>query len=619
MTTHEAHHPHVPSHSQIREFTPRAAILGMIFGFFFAVANAYLALKIGSTISASIPAAIMSMGLLKLMFRNSTILENNIVQTIATVGEGLAAGVIFTIPALILLGESPSIGRIFLLSALGGILGILFMIPMRRYIIVQEHKKLPFPEGTACAEILKAGEKSGGAAVMAAWGVLAAAIYKICSNALFLWKETPTWVFNIFNKAEFTIDATPSLLGVGYIVGPRITSFMFAGGVFAWWILIPLIMLFGIGTDAIYPADAAISSMSADDIWSNYVRYIGVGCLAIGGLYSLVKIFPLLYKTIHVSVTELFGGFKERAHLPRTEKDISMAWLLLGSLAIILFLWGFPTLPMNLLTIVLLVILSFFFVAVTSITVGLVGSTSNPVSGMTITTLLITCIIFVLLGWTERLYLISAMTMGCVACCAICLAGTTAQDLKAGYILGATPRSQQLAEIIGVLIPSLALGYTIYILNAAYGIGSKVMPAPQATLMAMVVKGVIGGGLPYTLVTAGAFLGFVMILLRIPVLPFALGVYLPLSLTTGMIVGAIVRAYVDHKHSQDLLVQERGLLLSSGLIGGDACIGIAIALGALTGVIPADAPGRLPDWISLLTYALLACGLGYYAIRRKSH
>lgn len=293
-----------------------------------------------------------------------------------------------------------------------------------------------------------------------------------------------------------------------------------------------------------------------------------------------------------------------------------MAWLLIGALGIILFLWVFPTLPMNLLTIVLLVVLSFFFVAVTSLTVGLVGSTSNPVSGMTITTLLITCIIFVLLGWTERLYLISAMTMGCVACCAICMAGTTAQDLKTGYILGATPMYQQIAEIIGVIIPSLALGYTIYILNQAYGIGSSVMPAPQATLMSMIVEGVISGDLPYALVGIGILLGFVMMILQIPVLPFALGVYLPLSLSAATMVGGLVRGYVDRKKT-DESAQEKGILLASGLIGGDACIGVLLAFGALTKIIPADKPGLLPDWVSLVAFILLGLGLGFLALRKK--
>lgn len=616
MSQHETFEPYIPASSHVKEFTLRATLLGMLFGFFFAVANGYLALKIGSTVSASIPAAIMSMAILKIFFKHSTVLENNIVQTIATVGEGLAAGVIFTIPALILLGDTPSVWRIFLLSSLGGILGILFMIPMRRFIIVEEHKTLPFPEGTACAEILKAGEKSHHVAIFALWGVLAAAVYKIFSNAIFLWQETVSWTFGVLKKAEFSIDGTPALLGVGYIIGPRISGYMFAGGVVAWWVIIPLIVEFGLGSTMVYPSKNPIASMGADDIWSNYVRYIGAGCLAIGGLYSLVRIFPLLYRTVHASFKELFGGYKERANLPRTQKDISLAWLLIGSLAIILFLWIFPSMPMNLLTIILLVILSFFFVAVTSITVGLVGSTSNPVSGMTITTLLITCIIFVLLGWTERLYLIAAMTMGCVSCCAICMAGTTAQDLKAGYLLGSTPLYQQIAEIIGVFIPSLALGYTIYILNQAYGIGSNVMPAPQATLMSMIVEGVISGNLPYSLVAIGVLLGFAMIILRIPVLPFALGVYLPLSLSTATMLGGLVKAYVDRKQ-RDELTKERGILLASGLIGGDACIGVLLAFGALAKFIPADKPGILPDWTSLAAFILLAIGLGFLTLRER--
>ena len=614
MSHPEEFRPHISAHSHVKEFTLRATILGMIFGLLFAVANAYLALKVGTTVSASIPAAILSMALLKILFKNGTILENNIVQTIATVGEGLAGGVIFTIPALILLGETPSISRIFILSSLGGVLGILFMIPMRRFIIVQEHKKLPFPEGTACAEILKAGESNNRTAIMASWGLLAAGVYKILSNALFVWKETPTWVF--FKKSEFSIDGTPALLGVGYIIGLRITALMFAGGIAAWWVLIPLIKIFGLGDSMVYPSHIPIADMGVEEIWNNYVRYIGAGTLAFGGILSLIRIAPLIYKAIHVGVKDLIGSLKEKAHPPRTDLDISMSWLIPGAAAIILALWLIPSLPMNFFTILLLVILGFFFVTVTCLTVGLVGSTSNPVSGMTITTLLITCVIFVLLGWTERIYLISAITMGCVACCAICMAGTTSQDLKTGYILGATPKSQQLAEIIGVIIPSLALGYTIYILNEAYGIGSVNMPAPQATLMSMIAEGVISGGLPYGLVGVGVMIGVMMAFLRIPVLPFALGVYLPLSLTAATMVGGIARAYVDYR-SSDLIQQERGILLASGLIGGDACIGIVVAVLAIFKVIPIDSPALLPDWMSLLLFLGLGLGLALFTLRKQ--
>ncbi len=600
----EPFEPYIAPTTHIREFSLRATLLGLLFGFFFAVANAYLALKIGQTVSASIPAAVLSMGLMKLYCRNTTILEHNIVQTIATVGEGLAGGVTFTIPALFLLGESVSIGRIFLLSSLGGILGILFMIPMRRFIIVEEHGKLPFPEGTACAEILKAGEKNSRSALLAVWGLIAAAVYKIGSSALFLWKETPTWIFQFFHKAPLTIDTSPALLGVGYIIGPRIATLMFAGGIMGWWIIIPLIKLFGTGGTAIFPAKLPIAELSSPQIWSYYVRYIGAGTVAMGGLLSLIRIGPILYKTLRVSIRELRGGFKTPANIARTDRDISMAWLILGSVAIILTLWLFPGLPMNFFTVFLLTVLGFFFVAVTSLIVGIIGSSSNPVSGMTLTTLLITCVIFTMLGWTERIYLISAITMGCVACIAICMAGTTSQDLKTGFLLGATPKSQQIAEILGVLIPSLALGYTIYILNAAYQIGSDKMSAPQATLMSIIANGVINGELPYTLMGVGVLIGLVMALLGIPILPFALGLYLPLSLTTATMFGGLVRKIVDRKNPSEP-VQKRGILFSSGLISGDALIGVVIALLTILGIVPMHSTSYFSDEASFAIFLLL--------------
>lgn len=616
MSKHsEVFHPHIPSDRNVREFTPRAVVLGLFFGFFFAVANAYLALKLGTTISASIPAAILSMAILKFVLKKGTILENNIVQTIATVGEGLAAGVIFTIPALILLGESPSIGRIFILSITGGILGILLMIPMRRFIIVKEHKTLPFPEGTACSQILKAGEKDSKVAFMAVWGFLGGAIYKICTNAFYFWKEITTSSTQLLKNVLFTIDGTPALLGVGYIIGPRITGMMFAGGILAWWGFIPLIKIFGGPDVTIYPATIPITQMGPEEIWDQYIRYIGAGTLTVGGLHSLIKVFPLLFKTIHLSSKELFTGLLKRSHIERTDRDISIGWLLIGSLFILLFLWLFPGMPMNFFTILLLLILGFIFVAVTSITVGLVGSTSNPVSGMTITTLLITCILFVLLGWTERIYLISAITMGCVACCAICMAGTTSQDLKTGFLLGATPQKQQIAEIIGCIIPSLALGYTIYFLNQAYEIGSTLMPAPQATLLSMIAQGVVHGNLPYDLVGIGALIGIVLILLDVSVLSFALGLYLPLSLTAATMVGGLVRAFVNKKTSSEI-TQEKGILLSSGLIGGDACIGIFIAALTIFKIIPPDAPSLFPNFVGFLAFGLLAVGIGAFTLKK---
>ena len=602
--------------TQPREFSFRATLLGLFFGFFFAVANGYLALKVGTTVSASIPAAILSMGVFKLFRKNGTILESNIVQTVATVGEGLAAGVTFTIPALILLGETPSIGRIFLLSALGGLLGILLMIPMRRFLIVEEHKTLPYPEGTACAQILKAGESTTESTVLAIWGVAIGALYKVATDIFGFWQEVYTWTGNFLKKNEFSIDGTPALLGVGYIVGPYVSALIFSGSILAWFGIIPLIQVFGLSHLPIYPSTMSIEEMSPAAIWSSYVRYIGAGTLVVGGLLSLFKVFPLLHKTLRLSVKELLTtGLKTPSHVERTDRDIPLSWLLLGTLAIVLILALTPSMPMNLFTIVLLVILSFFFVAVTSVTVGIVGSTSNPVSGMTIMTLLVTCIAFVLLGWTERFYLVSAITMGCVACCAICIAGTTAQDLKTGYLLGATPRAQQIAEIFGLIFPALALGYVVYLLNSAYQIGSSALPAPQASLLYMVATGVISGDLPFTLVGIGVVLGIVMAILRIPILPFALGVYLPFSLSSAMMLGGLVKLYVERK-TTDPVVDERGVLFAAGLIGGDACLGLLVALLTILGVPLGFASFALPHTFSLIAYVLLGILFAYLTLKK---
>lgn len=605
--------PYIESNKKIKEFSFRAIFFGIIFGFIFCIGNAYLGLKTGTTISASIPAAIMSVALFR-CFKKSTILENNIVQTIASVGEAMAAGVIFTIPALYFLDEPPSVFRVFILSALGGILGILFMIPMRRYIIVDEHKVIPFPEGTACAEILKAGENKVTKASIALISFFIGAFYKICTSAFFLWEEIPRWTIAKFEKTQFSIDATPALLGVGYIIGPRIAGMMLAGGVLSWWVIIPLIHLFG-SNKIIFPSEIPVLQMSAQDIWGSYVRYIGAGAVAMGGMLSLVKVAPLIVKTIRVGIKELAKGLSSQKKVIRTDEDISMAYLILGSLAVILALWLIPATNFNFFTIILLTVLGFIFVAITSITVGLVGSSSNPTSGMTLTTLLITSIIFVLIGWTDRVYLIAAITMSCVANVAIAMAATTSQDLKTGYLLGSTPKSQQIAEIIGVIIPAAILGFTIYLLNHAYTLGSINMPAPQAVLMSMIAKGVIQGQLPFILVGIGIVIAILVAILRIPVLPFAMGLYLPLSLSTATMVGALVAIYVNRHKNKDGSTT-RSLLISSGLIGGDAFTGVFIALLTIVGVIPASRPAILPSIISLVMFILLALYLAYFSTRK---
>lgn len=610
--------PYVKSDTNTKEFTFRAIFLGILLGLIFGVGNAYLGLKVGTTVSASIPAAVMSMAILRTFFHKVSILENNLVQTVASVGEGLAAGVIFTVPALFLLGEPPSIFRISLLALLGGVLGVLFMIPMRRYIIVHEHGKLPFPEGTACAEILKSSEAGHSSASMALWGIAVGAFYKVCTGAFFLWNEVTSWPLKFLENTEFSLDGTPSLLGVGYIIGPRTSALLLGGGGLAWWVIIPLIRFFGEGNPApIAPASVAISAMSADEIWSNYVRYIGAGAVAIGGFLSLFQIAPMIGKTLKVGMKELFEGVRHDHTKQRTERDISLRWLILGSLAIILTLWLFPGLPMNLLTILILVILGFFFVAVTSLTVGIIGSTSNPVSGMTITTLLITCFVFLLLGWTERIYLIAALTMSVVANVAIALAGTTSQDLKTGYLLGATPRFQQIGEIIGLIIPSAAIGGTIYLLSHVYGFGTAQMPAPQGTMMALIAKGVIQGNIPTTLMMIGALLGLFMQLFKLPILPFAIGLYLPLSLSTPVMLGGIVSYFVRRKSNRPEMLK-RGVLAASGLVAGDACTGVVIALLSVIGILPINRMGFFPDSVGLSVFVLLALGLGRLSLKPAS-
>lgn len=608
--------PHVSSNKTIKEFSLRATILGMLLGVVFGVGNAYLGLKIGTTISASIPAAVISMAILKTFFKRVTILENNIVQTVAAVGEGLAAGVIFTIPALFFLGDHPGNDKIFLLAFLGGILGILFMIPMRRYIIVKEHGKLPFPEGTACAKILVAGEKKNTHAFTAAWGLIIGAIYKVFVSGLFLWNETFSWKMKWYNDTEFSMDCTPALLGVGYIIGPQIAAIMFSGGILGWWVIIPLIKMFG-GSAVVYPATHAISLMSAEEIWSNYVRYIGAGAVAVGGIVSIFKILPVIKKTIVVGFSELFKGFGKDDSRSRTDQDIKLSWLILGSIGIIIFLWVYPGLSLNVLAIVLLVILGYFFVAVTSITVGLVGSSSNPVSGMTITTLLITCLIFAGIGWTERIYLVAAITMSCVVNVAIALAATTSQDLKTGYLLGATPKKQQIAEIIGLILPSIAIGATLYLLNKAYGFGSVTMPAPQATLMYLIAKGVINHELPVTLVIIGIVIGLIMELMRIPTLPFAIGLYLPLFLSSAIFIGGITRAVSKYRYHSNK-AEEQGILASSGLVAGDACTGVILALLTVIGIIPSTKVGLLPNWTTIVLYILLAISLIWLSNKHKN-
>ncbi len=574
--------PYIGPEEQIGELTVRAVVLGSILAIVFGLANAYLGLKVGMTVSASIPAAVISMAILRGALKKGTILENNISQTIGSSGESLAAGIIFTIPAFFMWDYFPDAWTIILISFLGGFLGILFMIPLRRYLIVQEHKTLPYPEGTACAEILKAGDKGGAKAKIVFTGVGIGAIYKFLMSGLKLWKETATYLVSGVKGMEIGIDLTPALLGVGFIIGPQIASYMLAGAVLGYLVISPLIAFIGAGLSIpIPPADNIISMLSPGEIRSYYIRYIGAGAVAVGGLISLLRACPIVFRCFKIGFIEIFRAFKflpDKGAL-RTEQDIPMSVVIAGAIIIAILMLLIPQTHIGIIGMLIVVLFSFFFVTVASRIVGIVGSSSSPVSGMTIATLLITCLIFVAFGWRGMPGMIGAMSIGSVVCIAICMAGDASQDLKTGFLVGSTPFYQQIAEFIGVIIPALFMGGILMLLHKTMVIGSDKLPAPQATLMSFVVKGVLTGTLPWTFVGLGAILAIAVELLGISALPFAIGLYLPLSLSLPIMVGALVYAIVQRTSSGESLRlrEEKGILFSSGLVAGDALIGVLLA------------------------------------------
>ena len=578
--------PYISATDLIPEFTPKAIILGALFGIIFGAATVYLGLKVGLTVSASIPIAVLSISIIK-KFGKATILENNMVQTIGSAGESVAAGVVFTIPALLFLpgGEAYfKYFQIFVLALVGGILGVLFMIPLRRSIIVKEHGKLPFPEGTACADVLVAGEKGGKLAQKVFYGLGIAFAYKTLMSLFGLWKDVPRYIFgrsSALPNATVMGEITPELLGVGYIIGPKIAGIMVAGGVLSWLVLIPLITLLGDGLTTIFaPATSLISEMSPNEIWSNYIRYIGAGAVTFGGVITLIRSFPTIISAFKDSFKDLKEN-KSNSGIQklRTEKDIPLVFVLVGSVFLVILMVVIPSIPTNLLSSIMIVIFGFFFVTVSSRIVGLIGSSSNPISGMTIATLMATALIFVAVGWTGDVYQPIVLVVGSIVCIASANAGATSQDLKTGYIVGATPVKQQIGLLIGVVASVLVIGFTIILLNDILVIGSDQLPAPQATLMATVIKGLLSQNLPWGLVIVGMGIAAVMELSGVRSLPFAVGAYLPLSVTSPIFMGGLVKLLVDKikKSNESESDIGPGALLSSGLIAGGALTGILIA------------------------------------------
>ena len=619
--------PYVPAEKITPEMTVTSVIMGMILAVVFGAANAYLGLRVGMTVSASIPAAVISMGVIRVIMKKNSILESNLVQTIGSAGESLAAGAIFTMPALFLwaeegLTEKPGLVEITLIALCGGVLGVLFMVPLRNALIVKEHATLLYPEGTACADVLLAGEEGGSNAATVFSGMGIAAAFKFIVDGLKVIPADVAVAFKSF-KGEIGMEVYPALLGVGYIVGPRIASFMFVGSIVGWLVIIPLICLFGPDI-SLYPAEAGVTVSQlfaeggASAIWSNYVKYIGAGAIATGGIISLIKSLPLIISTFRDSMKSMKGS--QNGGTLRTDKDLPMGIILAGIVAMVFIIWFVPAIPVNFLGALMIVVFGFFFATVSSRMVGMIGSSNNPVSGMAIATLLLATFAIKATGETGIDGMKGAIAIGSVICIIAAIAGDTSQDLKTGYLLGATPKTQQIGELLGVVVSGLAIGGVLYLLDAAWGYGTAEVPAPQAGLMKMIVEGIMGGELPWTLVFVGVFLALGLEILRIPVMPFAIGLYLPIYLNTTIMIGGVVRMFLDGRKKVDSKTKEsqvtNGTLYCAGMIAGEGLVGIFLAILAVAGIsIPAFI--NLGNIGGVVIMALMILGLLKFSLWNK--
>lgn len=592
----ESFKPYISADKVLPEFTVTSILMGIILAVVFGAANAYLGLKVGMTVSASIPAAVISLGVIRVIMKKNSILESNMVQTIGSAGESLAAGAIFTMPALFLWAEEGKINmpgylEITLIALFGGILGVLFMIPLRKALIVEEHGVLPYPEGMACAEVLLAGEEGGSNASTVFAGMGLGAAFKFIVDGL---KIVPADIAtpNIKGYAgQIGVEIYPALIGVGYICGPSISSYMFAGGIIAWLVLIPAVVFFGGSVDFATLGNTGLAGQTiaevyeangASAIWSNVIKYVGAGAIATGGVISLLKSLPLIVKTFAGAMKSLkntSGGTNVR-----TDRDLKMPVVLGIILIVIILIWLVPSVPVSLLGAFLIAIFGFFFATVSSRMVGLIGSSNNPVSGMAIATLLISTFVLKATGNTGMAGMTGAIAIGSIICVIAAIAGDTSQDLKTGFIVGATPAKQQVGELIGVVASGFAIAGVMSLLNKAWGFGSAEIPAPQATLMKMIVEGIMDAKLPWVLVFMGVFLALALEVLRVPVMPFAIGLYLPIYLSCGIMVGGVVRLFLDKKKEAEAKKKEmisNGTLYCAGMIAGEGLVGILMAVLAI--------------------------------------
>lgn len=616
--------PYVSAKRSLPELTAVAVVLGIVLAVVFAAANAYLGLKIGLTVSASIPAAVISLAVLRGLFRRKSILENNVVQTMTTAGEAVAAGAIFTLPALYMWELNPSQQMISFVVLIGGFLGVAMMVPLRRLLIVNEHETLPYPEGTACAEVLVSGETGGRSARMVSLGFGVGGLVKALGDGFMLFKtEIETTIFR-FRNAVIGMDTYPALLGVGYIIGPRIAGQMLAGGILAWLVLIPMIGFFGAGSAAaVAPSLTPIAELDAWGIWGDYIRYIGAGAVAAGGLITLVKTLPMLIGSLRSTLNGLMqrSASNEKTTIDRTNRDIPGGWVF-AMIAVLIVLLAFdPITNVGILGAIAIALFGFLFVTVASRIVGLVGSSSSPVSGMTIATLLIVTFLYKLTGLSGMTGMVTSLTVGAIVCVALAVAGDISQDLKTGYLVGGTPWKQQVAMMIGVLVSGLVIGFILNVLNSTYGLGSEQLSAPKAVLMRLIVEGIMSEDLPWDLIFIGAASAVVFEFLGLNSLTVAVGIYLPVHISTPIMVGGIVRWLVEFfsRKNESLLKNrvETGTLLASGLIAGESLIGVVIAILIWSGISIPSNVAITNNVLPLLIFLIVTFLLGFISLRSK--
>jgi putative OPT family oligopeptide transporter len=640
--------PFVPASAKLKDFNAKTVILGVLLGALFGSANAYLGLLVGLTISTAIPLAVVSVAILKILtpvFGKSTILECNISQTTGSASSSLASGIIFTIPALFIWSNElgvdvrPSLTQMTLLAICGGVMGVLFMIPLRGFLIVREHYTLPYPEGTASAEVLIAASEGGSSAKNVFIGLGIGALYKSLIKLVYLWPDKVKLSLPLLKKAEIGVSTTPALIGVGYILGLRIGAIMVGGGLISWVIIIPSIAhIFGdtniwpdtlayLKSRGLEEGIATIGQLTAKQIWEGYIRIIGAGAVAAAGIITVAKSIPTMYESLRIGVKELRSSATTLDEgKSRTEQDLHLKYVIIGISIIIMLVTLVPGIIghetfmlMRFLSALAITLFAFVFVTVSSRIVGLIGVSSNPTSGMVIVTLLGTGLVFHLIGWTDLTGKITALTIGTIVCIAASIAGDISQDLKTGYIVGATPRKQQISELIGAIGSAFFVCLAVYYLGQAYGFGSDALPAPQATLMKTVLDGVLGGNLRWDLVGIGAAFATIVFLVRIPPLPFAVGMYLPLYTMTPVFIGGLLRHIVEKKYKigNEEKGKDQGILLGSGLIAGEGLMGVVIAVIA---VITSKAPNLLeiqysPEWTGQIVSVIMFTALGWFLYR----